>query len=117
MLEINIMENIKDLKLGITPEAAISGAVLLQTEYSTFLTFNAQKETDKPSPYGRNYTEDAGTAITEFPSCLISKFGHPNDDAAMRIPKYQELGYDICEVHESTWIKELARRYTLNFDH
>jgi len=105
------MEQIEELKLGVTPEAAVSGAVLLQSEYSTFLTFNAQKNTDKPSPYGGFYTADAGTAIVEFKGCLISKFGHPNDEAAMGIPKYKDLevAYGICEVKGSSWIRDLEK--------
>ncbi|MCG7980675.1 MAG: hypothetical protein N0E58_21430 [Candidatus Thiodiazotropha endolucinida] len=103
------MERIQELKLGVKPEAAVSGAVLLQSEYSSFLTFNAQKETDEPSPYGGFYTTDAGTAIVEFKGCLVSKFGHPNDEAAAGIPKYRELevAYGICEVMNSTWVREL----------
>ncbi len=103
------MEHFEELKLGVTPEAAVSGAVLLQSEYSSFLTFNAQKETVEPSPYGGFYTTDVGTAIVEFPGCLISKFGHPNDEAAGAIPKYKDLevAYGICEVKNSDWVKEL----------
>jgi hypothetical protein len=109
------MEKIEKLKLGVRPEAAVSGAVLLQSEYSTYLTFNAQKETDKPSPYGGFYTTDAGTAIVEFQGCLISKFGYPNDEAAMGIPKYKDFGYDICEVKNSEWIKELETLNSYSF--
>lgn len=101
------MEKIEELRLGVKPEAAVSGAILLQSEYSTYLTFNAQKETDKPSPYGGFYTANAGTAIVEFKGCLVSKFGFPNDEAAMGIPKYKDFGYDICEVKYSDWIQEL----------
>ena len=82
------MQTIEELKIGIRPEAAVSGAVLVQSEMSTFLTFNAQKDTDRPSPYGGFYTEDAGTAIVEFPMCLVTKFGHPNDEAAGAVPEY-----------------------------
>jgi len=111
------MEQIKELKLGVTPEAAVSGAVLLQSEYSSYLTFNAQKETDKPSPYGGFYTTEAGTAIVEFPGCLISKFGYPNDEAASGIPKYKEIEivYAICEVVDSDWIKELKQVNSYTF--
>ncbi|WP_445363336.1 hypothetical protein ACJJIQ_00385 [Microbulbifer sp. ANSA003] len=109
------MESIEELKLGVRPEAAVSGAVLLQSEYSSYLTFNAQKDTDKPSPYGGFYTADAGTAIVEFQGCLISKFGYPNDEAAMGIPKYKDFGYDICVVKNSEWVKELENLNNYSF--
>ena len=111
------MEIIEELKLGVTPEAAVSGAVLLQSESTTFLTFNAQKETDKPSPYGGFYTTEAGTAIIEFTNCLITKFGHPNDEASMSIPKYKDLdfAYGICEVKKSDWVKELETLNSFQF--
>ena len=111
------MEKIEELKLGVTPEAAVSGAVLLQSEYSCYLTFNAQKETDKASPYGGFYTEDAGTAVIEFAGCLITKFGHPNDEAACGIPKYKdiEIAYGICIVKNSEWIKEIEQLNSYQF--
>ena len=100
------MQTINELKLGIRPEAAVSSAVLIQSELSTVLTFNAQKDTDRPSPYGGFYTEDAGTAIVEFPMCLVTKFGHPNDEAAAAVPEYRDFEYAICEVFNSLWKKE-----------
>lgn len=103
------MEKIEELNLGFGPEAAVSGAVLLQSEYTTFLTFNAMKETDRAHPRGGFYRDNAGTAVLEFVNCLISKFGYPNDEATFGIPKYKDLdlAYDICEVTNSEWIREL----------
>lgn len=111
------MEQIEELKLGVTPEAAVSGAVLLQSEYSAFLTFNAQKETNEPSPYGGFYTVDADIVIVEFSGCLITKFGHPNDEAVASIPKYKNLdvAYGLCEVKNSEWVKELERNNSYQF--
>ncbi|MGA1842991.1 MAG: hypothetical protein ACMUIS_00325 [bacterium] len=101
-------EKIIELDLGITPEAAISGPVLLQTDYSTFLTFNAMKDTDKPFPDGGYYKEEAGTAIVELIGCQITKFGYPNDEAWAGIPRTKGLSYGIYEVINSKWIRELA---------
>lgn len=66
-------ERVVELHLGITPEAAISGAVLVQTEISTFLTFNAMRATNRPSPGGGFYSEVAGTAVVEFSVCTAIK--------------------------------------------
>ncbi len=51
------IDQLVELSLGFYPEAAVSGALLLQSETSTFLLFNAMK--DAP---GRRRT-DAGTAV------------------------------------------------------
>ena len=111
------IEKIIDLKLGVSPEAGVSGAVLVQSEYTTFLTFNAQKDTDEPSSLGGFYTTDAGTAIVEFESCLISKFGHPNDEAAWGIPKYRDIDIEtgICEVKNSNWVALLEKENSYSF--
>jgi hypothetical protein len=101
-------ETITGLDLGCSPEAAISGAVLVQTERSTFLTFNAMRPTDQMSPYGRPYMKDAGTALVEFEVCSITKFGYPNDEAWSGIPRTKGLAYGIFEVHNSQWIRELT---------
>ncbi len=75
------MDRIVDLDLGIQPEAAVSGAVVIQTESSTVLTFNTMRPTDEMSPYGGPYMTDAGTAIFRFERCLATRFGYPNDEA------------------------------------
>jgi hypothetical protein len=100
-------ETICELDLGCRPEAAVSGPVLVQTERSTFLTFNAMRPTDEMSPYGGPYMEEAGFALVEFERCAITKFGYPNDDAWGGIPRTRELSYGIFEVHNSNWIREL----------
>jgi hypothetical protein len=101
-------ESIIELDLGCRPEAAISGAVLVQTESSAFLTFNAMRPTDRASPYGGYYMEDAGIALVEFLRCTITKFGYPNDEAWSGIPRTYGLGYGIFEVLNSNWIREIT---------
>jgi len=59
-------ESLVELNLGVTPESAISGAVLLQTEEKAFLAFNAMRDTTRPAPHGGFYKEDAGTAVVEL---------------------------------------------------
>jgi hypothetical protein len=102
-------DNIVELDLGIRPEAAVSGAVCLQTEARTFLTFNAMRPTNRMSPHSGPSLENAGTAIVEFKRCLVSRFGYPNDEARWGIPRYKGVSYGIYEVKDSTWIKEVVR--------
>src|SRR5262249_1093885 len=102
-------DEIVELDLGVYPEAAVSGAVCLQTEAGTILTFNAMRPTDRMSPYGEPDLEDAGTVVVRFERCLLTGFGYPNDEARWGIPRYKDLSYGIYEVRESTWIKEVVR--------
>ncbi len=101
-------ERVFELHLGVTPGAAISGAVLVQTEISTFLTFNAMQTTNRLSPGGGYYRKDAGTAVVEFTICTATKFGYPNDEAWGSIPRTKGLSYGIFEVENSEWKLKLA---------
>ena len=105
----NSMDRIIDLELGIQPEAAVSGAVVIQTESSVVLTFNAMRPTETMSPYGGPYMADAGTAIFRFTRCLATRFGHPNDEARGGIPRFKDTVYGIYEVQNSSWIRDTIR--------
>jgi hypothetical protein len=100
---------IVELDLGCTPEAAISGAVTVQTEHATFLTFNAMRLGSD------NLYHSAGTAFVEFPLCTIAKFGYPNDEAWNGIPRTRGLSYGIYEVLNSSWNEEIARLNRYSF--
>ena len=56
-------ESFVELNLGVTPEAAISGAVLLQTEEKAFLAFNAMRE--QLAPRQKRTERTASTARSE----------------------------------------------------
>ena len=99
------MEEIVELDVGCTPEAEVSGPVLLQTDYSAVLTFNAMRKSEKGEFL------DAGTAIVEFENCSVTKFGYPNDEAWSGIPRTRGLSYGFYEVLNSAWKSELE---TLN---
>lgn len=95
-------EQLIELDLGIVPEAAVSGALVLQSESSTFVTFNAMRA----DGHGRRV--DAGTAVIEFRRCLLSRFGLPNDEALPGHP-LARLGlkaYGAFEVLNSSWRAE-----------
>lgn len=86
--------------VGFVPEAAVSGAVLLQTEDAAFITFSAMRKTTD----GR--LESAGRALVELEDCEITKFGYPNDEARSG-HLLAERGmdtYGVFEVVGSRWV-------------
>lgn len=106
-------DQVIELKLDCVPEASVSGALLLQTEYSTYLTFNAMREqTDE------QYV-DVGHAVVEFFRCIRTQFGHPNDEALPGHPLYvdglDQFAYGIFEVLNSSWIREIERQNRVHF--
>jgi hypothetical protein len=104
-------EQLVPLSLGFMPEAAASGACLLQDEYSAFLIFNAMRATEE----GRRV--DAGTAVVEFKRCIASRFGMPNDEALKGHPLYLKglQVYECFEVIGSAWKKRLELDNQLAF--
>ncbi len=100
------MELIQEFKLGVIPQDDSVGPVLLQSDQNTFLVFSAQKETEFENNGESSCQRKLGTATVKFNNCLATKFGHPNDEAALGMPKYSQLEYDVCEVKNSDWIKE-----------
>jgi hypothetical protein len=90
--------------IGVVPEAAVSEAMLLQTEDSAVLTFSGtQRDCD-----GR--MASVGYAVVELERCVITKFGYPNDEARPGHP-LAERGldsYGVFEVVGSRWVKGLT---------
>lgn len=91
-----------NLNLGFRPEAAVSGALLLQSERTTILTFNAMRQG------ADDHYDDAGTAVIEFARCLVTRFGLPNDEALPGHPLYGHglEAYGCFEVVNSQWRKQ-----------
>jgi hypothetical protein len=103
-------ERVRPLQLGVHPEAAISGGLLLQSEEAAFLLFNAMA--DEPDAQG--CFAPAGTAVLEFTECALTRFGSPNDEGRPEHPLYPkglaEVAYAVCEVEHSAWARqEMAR--------
>ena len=99
-------EIISTIDIGFRPEAAVSGAILLQDEDRTFLVFNIS-----PADRGRDGWNPR--AILTFKRCIITKFGYPNDEANMRVS-----GYAVSEVFGSEWIAEIRANNRISFpDH
>jgi len=104
-------DKVVEMNFGLCPEAAVSGALLLQTENSACLTFNAQRLR------ADGYSEDAGTAIVELVGCSTTKFGYPNDEALGGHPLYAKglVSYGIYEVLNSSWVEEQAKQNRVCF--
>jgi hypothetical protein len=103
-------ERVVPLDFGCHPEAAISGALLLQSERSAVLLFNAMSNARNAD----GYYEPVGTAVVELDGMEETRFGGPNDEARPEHPLYpkglREVGYAICEVLDSEWALERADR-------
>jgi hypothetical protein len=102
-------DRIIELDLGCVPAASVSGAVLVQAEYSVLLTSNAMR----PGVDGK--WEEAGTALAEFPGCLLTRFGYPNDEARFGIPRYAGVSYGLYEVLGSSWLEDVSRQNRFSF--
>src|SRR4051812_8945297 len=95
-------QEIVSLDWDIHPEAAISGPVLVQSDKSVLLMFNAMR----PRPDGR--VDEAGVALVEFVGGYITRFGYPNDEAWGGIPETRGLTYGAYEVRNSRWKRTLV---------
>lgn len=96
------------LDLGVTPEAAVSGGMLIQTEEKCYLLFNVS---------GPPVDNCIPQAIVEFGIPLKTQFGVPNDEALDGHPLSQSGldAYDAFEVINSRWLAEELRRNQVVF--
>jgi hypothetical protein len=99
------------LDLGFKPEAGVSAPVLLQTDTTTVLTFNAVKIAADGS------RSAAGTAIIEFDLGCWTTLGYPNDEALPGHPLYGRglSAYGIFEVHNSHWLRRMYEQKKVSF--
>jgi hypothetical protein len=97
--------------VGFVPEAAVSEAVLLQTEYATVLTFSAVRE----MPDGKRAS--AGYGVVRIDRCTLTKFGHPNDEALAGHPLYSKglNTYGVYEVRNSLWSRQTVEMNRVSF--
>jgi hypothetical protein len=94
---------------GCEPEAAVSGAFVLEDEYKSFLFFNVS--TSDPD------VAEGTRAIVEVVGTLLTKFGLPNDEALPGHPLYNRglRYYSIAEVLNSSWAREAEERNRISF--
>jgi hypothetical protein len=104
------IDKVIKLNLGYIPDSAVSRAMLLQTERAAFLTFHAMLE-------GRRIHKPAGVALVEFPGCVCTQFGYPDDEALEGHPLYSSVldAYALFEVSNSSWIKRLEQQNRVAF--
>ena len=104
-------EYVVPLSLGFDPEAAVSGAFLIQDEQQAFLTFNAVRAS------GDGRSDNCGTAIVEFHCAFSTRFGLPNSESRRGDPLY-ERGLDRCSIGEvlnSSWAREAEAQNRVSF--
>jgi hypothetical protein len=96
------------LDLGVRPEAAISGGVLIQTETKCYLLFNVS---------GPPVDNRVPQAIVEFDGPIKTQFGLPNDEALIGHPLSNSglSAYDAFEVLNSRWLAAELRRNQVAF--
>ncbi len=104
-------DRIVPLDLGVDPEAAVSGGLLIQTEQSAWFLFNAMRV----QPNGRRV--EAGTAVVEIQGHLQTRFGYPNVDALPGHPVLSQArdGHGVYEVLNSSWLAEVERQNRIVF--
>jgi len=96
---------------GCEPEAAVSGAFVLENEFRSFLLFNVS--TSDPD------VAEGTHAVVEIVGALLTKFGLPNDEALPGHPLYDRglRYYSIAEVLNSTWAREAEAQNRVCFPH
>jgi hypothetical protein len=98
------------LDLGCVPDAGASGAVLVATGTSAFLTFDAVREA--PDGRGGGEAGATATALVELAGCRATRFGHPDAATLLGHPLASKLSGPcaIYEVRESSWRAEQEGR-------
>lgn len=103
---------VRKLDLGIIPEIGAPMPMLLESEWWTFLVFDAI--TDNPG----GPSDPAGTAVLEFEHCIVSKFGYPNDEALSGHPLYERglnQPYGCYEVLNPSWLEQIRAQNRISF--
>lgn len=107
------------LDLGVLPESAISGEMLVQTDSKCVLLFNSSKMTEEGT---------IPTVIVELGHTVKTQFGLPNDEAWSGHPLYnfgmRHYAYGTFEVINSSWLAQVEAQnqisfpdYKLNYKH
>jgi hypothetical protein len=99
---------VKAFNLGVLPRSDVPRPVLLQSEGGCYLLFCGTGDAPPRSE---------GVAIVTFPSCLVSRFGYPNDEALAGHSLFKfGLGfYGVYEVINFSWDHELRLQNRIAF--
>lgn len=104
------MEQFKEIELQFVPDTGAPNPVLLQTDSSAALLFGARERLKDGT-----LSQVDGNAVIRFPTCHVTKFGYPNDEAASGIPRFQGVAYGTYEVSGSSWIEEIREQNRHSF--
>jgi hypothetical protein len=93
-------QQVQVFSLGVVPRSDVPRPVLLQSELACYLVFDGSQEASSRSE---------GVVVVSFQSCLVSRFGYPNDEALGGHPLYKAglRHYGVFEVSNSAWDHEL----------
>lgn len=102
-----VVEKPTRLKLGLVPNAAAAGAVVVTTKWGDFVTFPALAA-DEIGIFG-----PVGTAVIELTGCRARTFSYSTDDEQHEPPFYGELASGaIYEIKNSSWTKKVDAEAT-----
>jgi hypothetical protein len=99
---------VQTFNLGVLPRSDVPRPVLLQSEGGCYLLFEGTADVPPRSN---------GVVIVTFKSCLISRFGYPNDEALAGHPLFKSglRSYGVYEVTNSPWGRELRLQNRVAF--
>lgn len=95
-------EQFKEIVLPFVPDAGAPHPVLLQTDNSAALMFDAREKLQDGT-----LSEVVDIAIIRFPTCHATRIGYPNDEASAGIPRFEGIVYGAYEIPNSLWIDEV----------
>lgn len=92
-------DEVVDLGLPWLPDPGSPELVVLQTERDATLIYGATVVTGHEGEF----------VVLQFPRCLASRFGYPNDEALVSHPLYRRglSHYGIFEVLRPSWLEGL----------
>jgi hypothetical protein len=101
-------QQVQAFNLGFLPRSDVPRPVLLQSEGGCYLLFEGTAD----APPRSN-----GVVIVTFKSCLVSRFGYPNDEALAGHPLFKAglSFYGVFEVNNSSWDNEIRSQNRVAF--
>lgn len=99
-------DEVRPLSVGVVPAGDLSSPIFLQNERDAFVVFDALVEGSDTR---------CGCAMIRLQSCLVTRFGYPNDRELLALmgPQLYPRGpgiYGVFEVHNSSWIAEIQEQ-------
>ena len=108
---VDVVDEVIQLNVEYRPTTTDAAAILMQAGSTAYLIFQATQQAN-------GAWRRVGFALVEFPDCLITQFGYPNDEALRGHPLYQHplpLTYRMYEVRQSSWLRRLEQHNRVVF--